>query len=616
MVAHAEPGPDPLAWIQRDKIRMGWSPAKPEQYNRMAEAGMNAVMPRLELDVTTAYDPAKFSSPLSEHDASIVKDLLEGSALAKKLGLHYFHCLGIACEPQTYLEGVRDNPARYNDGKLPSPLDQVYWKRTILDRADRAIKLLADREKYALDGIIIDPEMYALGGALYGEPDFGKFAFEKYLMETGQTAPGNVTTVEERRDWIASNKLGEKYTKWQFDRVSAMGRELRELVSKTRPNVIVGYVIYENRMWFNAMAAGLTTEKIPVFIGPESTYSGVMDDAMIKLLDQMKASIGVPCLLTPGVELGLIKKKVPYEKLKVLEGNIYQRSQYSAGYWVWAIYNFGDSEQEQMGFFKSLKVVNDALDRQAGTGLASSELKAAPVPVELPPGFHALLKDAALMTPVPAKTARARLPYIEPKLRGTYTQLLWPKEGERHSVTIRSIQLNPSYLDRCEARLFDAKGDQIYDGPTELNQTRTIWLPDVVNGVCAQVLSAGLNAFGIDEVNCPSMIYTDDMIVVNSRDFNAGRFYFYVPDGRKEFSLKLIGHPTMTADYKLYDSSGNKTREWKALKEDREESVKVTGAGIWCLEIQNLVNDGGFKLIDLPNFFSLSPDQVMVSQDL
>ena len=42
---------------------------------------------------------------------------------------------------------------------------------------------------------------------------------------------------------------------------------MRTLVDRYDPNLIVGYIIYENRMWFNAIAAGLATKEMPVFVG-------------------------------------------------------------------------------------------------------------------------------------------------------------------------------------------------------------------------------------------------------------------------------------------------------------------------------------------------------------
>ena len=122
-----------IAWVYKDKIRMGWSPERWDQYQMMRDAGMNAVMPRLELDVPMDDKVHAFDEMLSDHDRQIVADLQKGSALSKQLGLKYFHCLNFAADSQTYEGGTRNNPARYNDGNLPSPVDPIYWKRSISD---------------------------------------------------------------------------------------------------------------------------------------------------------------------------------------------------------------------------------------------------------------------------------------------------------------------------------------------------------------------------------------------------------------------------------------------------------------------------------------------------
>lgn len=613
---------NPLHWIEREKIRMGWTPERFEQYGMMKQAGMNAVMPRLELDVTTVYDPSKVSVALSERDGQIMSDLLKGSSLAKELGLHYFHCLGIACESQTYIEGFKDNPARFNDGTIPSPVDPVYWKRVILDRADRALRLLADRDKYALDAIIIDPEMYALNASLPGEADYGTFAFEKFMKETGRRIPAEARDVASRRKWLEDQKLDAEYVRWQFNCVRDFGKQLRELVDKYRPDVILGYIIYEDRMWFNAMAAGLSTEAVPVFVGPESTYSGVMDQSMIDYIASMKASIGVPCFLTPGVDMGLAGGKVPHERLKVLEGNVYQRCRHSAGYFVYAIYNFGNTDEEQGAFFNSLKVINDALDEQAKTGKASAVLKAAPLPVAVPKGFESLLAEAARMKPVPMDVPRARFPFEAPKLRawyaadlpgpiGSYVLLLWPDPHQRQAVTIRTIKLG-NYVDPCAVQLFTGQGSLIWDTPVANNERRALWLPDAAGTFCAQLMGAGSNAFTIEQVDCPAMIYAEELLAVNAQKGPAGRFYFYVPQDRRQFGLKLIGDGSETADYTLFDSAGRAVRQWKTLKQTQTENIAVTQPGIWCIQVDYLLDDGGFGLVDLPNLFALRPEDVRI----
>lgn len=600
-----------VEWVYRDKIRMGWTPERFDQYQMMKDAGMNAVMPRLELDVPMDDAAHPYDKPLSDHDAQIISDMLQGSALAKKVGLKYFHCLNFAADSQTYEGGTRDNPARYNDGHLPSPVDPVFYKRTILDRVERTMKLLGDKNKYALDAVIIDPEMYALGGALPGDPDYGKFAFELYLKESKKTAPASAADVASRKKWLEEQKLDAAYVQWQFDRIKLFGTQLRELVHRQLPNAILGYIIYEDRMWFHAMAAGLTTPEVPVFIGPESTYSGVMDQSMIDYFAEMRKSIGVPCMLVPGIDMGLVNKQVPQERLNVLTGNVYQRCQHSEGYWVYAIYNFGSTSEEQGAFFAALKKIDDALDETAKTGKVVAALKAAPLPVVLPPGFEEMLKTASTMQPLPASAPKAKLPFEVPMLRGSYVLLSWPEKGERQQFTIRVDKLG-NYLDNGRMQTFSKAGALLQENPVPHSTNRVFWIPDAAGAPCPTAVAAGQNRWVVEAFTGKLMIYAGDYLGVNAGNAAGGKFYFNVPSDRKDFGLMLTGEGNESVDYSLFDPSGNKVKSWSKVTAATKERIAVTQPGVWCISVDHLVDDGGFALTDLPNFFALRGEDVMV----
>lgn len=599
-----------IEWVYRDKIRMGWTPERFEQYQMMKDAGMNAVMPRLELDVPMDDRQHPFDKPLSDRDAQIMAELLKGSSLAKQVGLKYFHSLNFAAEDQTYQGGIRNNPARYNDGHLPSPVDPVFFKRTILDRIDRTLKLLGDQDKCALDAVIIDPEMYTLAGALPGDPDYGTFAFETFLKETKQPAPAGVSTVDARKAWLKEQKLDEKFVQWQFDRIKGFGVQLRELVHKTRPNVILGYVIFEDRMWFKAISAGLTTPEIPVFVGPESTYSGVMDESMVDYFAQMRKQIGVPCLLVPGIDIGLVNKQVPTERLKVLEGNVYQRCQHSEGYWVYAIYNFGSTSDEQAAFFKSLKVIDDALDETAKTGKVVALLKAAPLPIILPAGFSDMLKLVADMKPAEGVTAKSA-DFEAPMLRGSYVLLSWPEASERQSFTVSVVKLG-NYLDIGNMKTFSKSGALLQENPVPLDSRRVFWIPDAAGAPCPTAITASQNRWVIEAFTGKVMLYTGDVLAVNAGNAPGGKFYFSVPADRKTFGLSLLGDRGETADYSLFDPSGKKVKSWTKLTANTKETIDVTAPGVWSIRVDHLVDDGGFGLTDLPNLFALRAQDVMV----
>ncbi len=613
---HSPPGGH-LAWVYRDKIRMGWSPSRPADYETMARAGMNAVMPRLELDAVVDYEPSRANVPCSDRDAQVLKSLRETSRKARQVGLRYFHCLDIAASSQTWRIGFKGNPARFNDGDLPSPVDPVYWRRAIVQRVQRALDLL-DGDAYVLDAVIIDPEMYALHAAVPGAPDYGRYAFETFLAETSKHTPADVNTPDERRQWLKMQRLDKDYVTWQHQRVASQAAVLRKAVHARHPDAILGFIIYKNRMWFNAVAEGLYAPGRPVFVGPETTYSGVMDDSFIAYAQSLRRTVKVPCLFVPGLRMGLEGGRVPEAFLEVVPGNLYQRCQHSEGYWIWSIYRFGKGAQQER-FFSVLRRVNEALDRQAKTGVMDQTLRAAALPVELPPDLQQRLATAAKLRPVmspPSRTtapvsSRARFTFVAPKLRGTHTLMLWPQPGQRQdtTLTIRAIKLG-NLLGATSVRIFGPQGRLLWGETVPPRSTRVIRVPATQTGPHAAVISAGMNAYQIVDVSCPAMLCQGTAgVSVNARGL-AGRFYFHVPSGRLHFTLEVRGSHTEHADYVLSDPNGRGVKHWKAVRRATTEKIASATPGIWSLVVDHVIDDAGFSLVDLPNRFALRPQDV------
>ena len=602
---------DPLAWVRRDKIRMGWSPAKLADYEAMARAGMNAVMPRLELDADVTYDPSTAAVPRSDNDRQIVEKLRASSRKARSTGLRYFHCLDIAAQAQTWRVGFEDNPARFNDGYLPSPIDPVYWRRAIVQRVQRALDLL-EGDAYALDAVIVDPEMYSLHASVPGGVDYGRFAFETYLKDRGKTGPENVDKPDARRRWLVDHKLDADYFAWQHQRTAALAGMLRRTVHARRPNAILGFIIYKNRPWFNAMAEGLSAPDRPVFIGPETTYSGVMDDSFIEYVRSVRKSVKVPCLLVPGVRMGLEGGRIPEAVNKVLPGNLYRRCQHCEGYWVWSVYRFGQGDQ-QRAFFSVLHRVNDALDEQAKTARLDEALRAAPLPVELPADLRERLSAAAKLRPIDAATPRQDLPFAPPRLRGIHTLVLWPRPGRDTTLAIHALKLG-NLLAATTLQVFSPTGRSVWADTIAPRTSKVIRVPVREPGPYAVVISAGMNAYRIDNVSCPAMIWQGkNGVSVNARGL-AGRFYFHVPAGLRQFTITVRGIKTEYADYVLRDPHGQAVQRFETVMRSTDRKIDVTAPGVWSIEVGRVIDDAGFSLVDLPNRFALRARDVFAEQ--
>jgi hypothetical protein len=254
------------------------------------------------------------------------------------------------------------------------------------------------------------------------------------------------------------------------------------------------------------------------------------------------------------------------------------------------------------------------LDTQAKTGKVVSSLKAAPLPLMLPKGFHELLKSAAGFKPPPQGTAHPSFPYEPPMLRGSYVVLLWPDKDERQSITVRAVKLG-NYLDVCNVQQFSKAGALLQENPIPLDTSRVLWIPDAAGTPNANAITAGMNRWSIDAVSGKAMIFAEDVLALNAGDAPGGKFYFYVPAGRKQFGLSLLGEKGEWAAYSVFDPSGKKVASWEKVTANAKQTVPVTQPGIWCISVDHLVDDGGFGLVDLPNLFALRPGDVMIGGD-
>ena len=162
----APAGPVP-AWIEQEKIRGYWN-APVDLIAPLQEAGFSTLFQRLEISL----DPQLRENAIVYEDRTFhdeEADTLKSSRLAKTLGLHCFHVLDPAPVELVPAAGFKHNPRRFHDGKLPCPLDKVFWDRVMTDRFMYIIDLLAGPE-YQLDGLLIDPEMYHFNGAFITIP--------------------------------------------------------------------------------------------------------------------------------------------------------------------------------------------------------------------------------------------------------------------------------------------------------------------------------------------------------------------------------------------------------------------------------------------------------------
>jgi hypothetical protein len=296
--------------------------------------------------------------------------------LAKELALNWFFMVNLAALDGNYQDGVKDNPRRYNNGKIWAPTDSIYWTRVVENRFLRVANLCRG-EQYRVDGFLIDPEMYLLDSAKPTAPDFGDYAMQQFLHSQELKFEYLNATIRERKNWLVRNRLMDELLRFQFDAIKKMALRTRQRLQAVVPGAILGFFMWRNNIWFKAVAAGFATEQTPCFVGPELTYPGGFSILFLRYSELVKKQAGVPILYVPGLDLSHQRAMAAG---KALTGNLYHRCINSDGYYFWSLQRSFDTAAPEP-VLKLLSKVNAELDKyEQSDGRYSSPLRAKAFP--------------------------------------------------------------------------------------------------------------------------------------------------------------------------------------------------------------------------------------------
>ncbi|NOY81508.1 MAG: hypothetical protein GXP31_10955 [Kiritimatiellaeota bacterium] len=607
-----------LAWIRAEKVRAGYNYNPPLEFFETADrCGMNAIFSRLEIANTSAGDAdlARTLKPgQRKPDALISYGLIQPSARrAKELGLHWFYMLNLAASRSNYVDGLRDNPRRYNNGRLFSPTDDIYWSRVVEGRFLRVARMLQGDE-YQIDGFLIDPEMYALGGATPPGLDFGDYALSDFFRTRGK--PGfafKSLDIEARRRWLAEHGLLDDLEAFQFARVETLARRTRERVQSLHPDAVFGFLLWRPTFWFRAVAAGFATERTPCMVCPESTYPGGFGKDFLEYAARVRREAGVPILFVPGLSLGADD---PPERLAVLAGNLYHRSIHSDGYWFWALSRAFGHREKSRTIIELLTTVDGELDRYAAAGgRYASALKPTPLPAGTPKHLQDTLLAARAWTPLPriALPAEDNTPDTTGMcLRGLHTFVFRAKKGEKFEFTIRNIQLG-RYISPTAVVCYRPDSSTIAFPDIPLRGTQHIAVTADAAGAWVLAVTAHNNAFSVLATSANTVLYTPERVNGCGKKGETYRYFFYVPRETRRFHVKLAGYGGETATFRLFGPDGGLVFEEKHLGKTVTRPVDAQSfAGRVCrLEVSDIVEDHSFQLLDIPNIFAARPDQLL-----
>jgi len=350
MLSQVSPGLSPaVTWIKTERIRAGYCDPgnSSDLLQKLRESGMNTVITYSSL----------------ERAESVAR-------IYKEAGLHLFISI-------PFLIGGTDyRPSVKKDGQekvAPCPLDAGYWNNAVMGRL---MSIAEASRTYPIDGVLIDTEMAVSKGASYYGPAlcFCDDCFERYARITKKGAEVSQVNIPriERYEWLESRGYLDEYYDVLEKRVENMVRKFEKRVHDINPNLILGFLLYEDNWYYRALSRGLSTPSMPVLILDETTYVR----GYTYLVDEIVGYFGrrrVNVMYLPGLWL-------LHHSPENLTAQIYYLAANTSGYWIfplgslWTENLTGDSRLAgpRDAYWDSLRMADSELDKYLGGGYHSS----------------------------------------------------------------------------------------------------------------------------------------------------------------------------------------------------------------------------------------------------
>jgi hypothetical protein len=324
--------------------------------------------------------------------------------------------------------------------------------------------------------------------------------------------------------------------------------------------------------------------------------------------------VPVPFINCPGIWVNRNSSgEVPERLLKVVPGNLYNRTIRADGYFLYASDRWGGTRQTAEPFTTVFKKINAELDVYLkSNGTYESSWKPQRLPVDPPGNLRSLLAEAQnwqvaedLASGVkPLATA----PHLRESEGQTHVIIFKAKKGDHVRITMSTVQLG-RYIDKGSMSIFGPDANCIGDLFCEYNRSVAYDLDAKQSGAYAVVATANANAYTIDIAGAPWVI-TAQRVNLNRV---GGRLFFYVPAEMKSVTLKMggTGEP---ADYVCYAPNGKIVFSEKRIGVEKTATISNEyRQGLWCIETSNLLDDTSFSVEGVSRY-AVQPENMLISQ--
>jgi hypothetical protein len=302
-------------WIQKDRIRVmyGYNGQWKETalLDKIVEAGFNCII------YHTAGE--------SHSETGFYQEAEKWLIVQRERKLHVFVGMPFGSD-ERYANnqfGLYQPGGKTQWTHTPCPLSLQYWDKVVGERAVAAARL-------GLAGLVVDMEMYGGDSTRYSGPCYADDCWKRFITEYTDGIKPEDIALADRPAWIAKNRLGKDYSRWQELEVSAILSGIEKRVHAVNKDFILGYMLDIEPL--AGLARGFGTPTMPCIVLSELEYGGNIS-GVPRRVDMLK-ELGYPAMFVPG-----FWTRFPPSQYADL---IAQVCPPAAGYWIWGSGAFMD----------------------------------------------------------------------------------------------------------------------------------------------------------------------------------------------------------------------------------------------------------------------------------
>ncbi len=157
--------------------------------------------------------------------------------------------------------------SRVVEPRTPSPVDQTWWDKTILEPA---LAIANPSLHYPIWGIVWDIELYGHAAILRTDYSYDLLAVHKFANASNITVPP--LEVKGGYQWLKENRLLKAYHNWIEDAVYQMARKTEKAVHSINPKLNLGLLGTEDSWHHWAILRGFNSPTASVTAWGERCY--------------------------------------------------------------------------------------------------------------------------------------------------------------------------------------------------------------------------------------------------------------------------------------------------------------------------------------------------------